>query len=114
MASKPDLHIVNHELYAYTAVLRQLAAKYDNPELYAQIQVLLDLYDDVTADDFDSSNLDAVHDKLDELRICIFNLHVITVNGEHHDLQPVCIYLSDLVHQVKVALGEEDDEPMTA
>lgn len=114
MASIPDLHIVNHELYAYTAVLRQLAAKYDNPELHAQIQVLLDLYDDVTADDFDSSNLDAVHDKLDELRICIFNLHVITVNGEHHDLQPVCIYLSDLVHQVKVALGEEDDEPMTA
>ena len=114
MSSKSDLNIINRELYAYTAVLRQLAAKYNNEELHAQIQILLSLYEDVMAPDFDVDNLDVVHNKLDELRICIFNLHVITVNGEHHDLQPVCIYLSDLVHQVKAALGEEDDEPMTA
>lgn len=116
MPSKSDFNIINRELYAYTAILRQLAAKYNNEELHAQIQILLNLYEDVTSPDFDieSMDIELIHDKLDELRICIFNLHVITVNYEHRDLQPVCIYLSDLVHQVKAALGEEDDEALPA
>lgn len=98
--------MLNRELYAYTAMLRQLSAKYDDPELNDQIKLMTNLYEEVSAPAFHAEDLDVVHEKLDQLRLCAINLHVQTVNHQFADIQPVCIYLNEFVHQVKQAIGE--------
>ncbi|WP_191398452.1 hypothetical protein [Flavonifractor sp. An306] len=101
-----QFEMLNRELYAYTAMLRQLAAKYDDPELNDQIKSMTNLYEEVTAPTFHVEDLDVIHEKLDQLRLCTINLHVQTVNHRLVDIQPICIYLSEFVHQVKQTIGE--------
>lgn len=108
MVERAEFEILNRELYAYTAILRQLLAKHNNTELAAQINILLLLYDEVTAPDFHTEDINLVHSKLDQLRVCVMNLHVLTANHKLVELQPICVYLGDLIHKVKQALGEED------
>lgn len=107
--NKSDFRILDRELYAYIAILRQLAAKYDNTELRAQIQILSDFYTEVSDPAFNLNDQSLLSRKLTELRVCVLNLHILTVNCSLPDIQPVCLYMGDLVCQAQEAIGVAGD-----
>lgn len=88
---------IDREMYAYTALLRQLSAKYNTSELKALIKELDDLNSEISQD----NHLEYNEEEVDKLRLIVINLQIQIIHCDYTDLKPVCLYLAELLDDIR-------------
>ena len=88
---------IDREMYAYTALLRQLSAKYNTSELKTLIKELDDLNSEISQD----NHLEYNEEEVDKLRLIVINLQIQIIHCDYADLKPVCLYLSELLDDIR-------------
>lgn len=96
-----DLSLVNHYVYAYSTMLLQLSAQYNDPTLKEAILEIVALYE-LMSKEVESGNVNQndLTQSIHKLNLCVLNIHISVINNNYKDLVPICDALGALVSNI--------------
>lgn len=86
-------------LYAYTSILKQMGARYDDHTIKSSCAQLEDLYQYSIGTD--PNNIEEKENILFKLKLCVLNLQISIVNSKYMDLNPICEFFSYLLKDME-------------
>lgn len=102
-----DIRIINNYVFAYSTMLRQLSAKYDDKTLEGSISELFQIYNRMSAEyENEEARDEDIASAFSKLRLCVMNLHISVLRNGYIELSAICDYLGQLVTNIECEIRE--------